>query len=179
MAQFSKLEYDTHTTYAVVDDFGRIANLTPSQGMELLEWLNSEFKGEDLFTSEHHKRRFLDAMLGNRKVYNGVFDQEYAACFYILTEDEHTWKLAQQHIEHGLIDMKAIIRQGRFSSGYGVLIRLAGNLLNGNTNKNVLPVDLMKLDESTYRIALNAMKIRRYGIHGDALLAVAQEDTHS
>lgn len=45
------------------------------------------------------------------------------------------------------------------SGGYTVLMQLTGNLFNSQTH--IEPVELMRLDESNFRLALNAIQIRR------------------
>ena len=49
-----------------------------------------------------------------------------------------------------------------FSTGYAVLIKWAGNLFNNEVH--VDPVELLRLDERNFAVALSALHIRRYGL---------------
>ncbi|HLI07058.1 MAG TPA: hypothetical protein VKV40_10875 [Ktedonobacteraceae bacterium] len=53
------------------------------------------------------------------------------------------------------------------SGGYTVLLQLACNLFNGQMHLD--PVELMRLDESNFILALTAIQIRRYSLKIDEL----------
>lgn len=114
------------------------------------------------FTSAEHKQRFLTAMLTTGKTYAGKLDPEYGAALYILTSSGGTWQKAQSYVDRDGIDFEALLAEVDFSGGYGVLIRLAGNLFNDRTACS--PVDLMRLDDRNFTVALNAFQIRRVNL---------------
>ncbi len=111
------------------------------------------------FTSPDHKKRWLTAILTIGKVYDGKLDQEYGAALYILTADLTTWQKVQSYVDRGGVDFEAMLREVDFSGGYRVLIRLAGNLFNDQTACS--PVELMRLDDRNFTLAMNAFQIRR------------------
>lgn len=111
------------------------------------------------FTSAQHKAGFLTAMRTIGKIYGGKLDPEYGAALYILTADEDTWDQASDYVERGGIRFEDLLAEVDFSGGYSVLIHLAGNLFNDRTPCN--PVDLMRLDDRNFAVALAAIQIRR------------------
>ncbi len=119
------------------------------------------------YTSPEHKQRWLSAILGIGKVYDGKLDPEYASALYILTSSAGTWQKAQSYVDRDGIDFEAMLREVDFSGGYGVLIHLAGNLFNGQTACS--PVELMRLDDRNFEIAVNALQIRRISLPIDEL----------
>lgn len=111
------------------------------------------------FTSLEHKQRWLAAMRAIGKIYGGKLDPEYASALYILTADLDTWQQASRYVDRDGIDFEALLAEVHWSSGYGVLIRLAGNLFNDRTSLS--PVELMRLDDTNFIVALTAFQIRR------------------
>lgn len=111
------------------------------------------------FKSEGHKERFLAAIQQIGKVYEGKLDQEYAAALYILTADVSTWNKASSYVSRYGINIETLLKEVDFSGAYGVLILLAGNLFNGN--EHVDPVELMRLDDRNFSVALTALMLRR------------------
>ena len=93
------------------------------------------------------------------KIYDGKLDLEYGAAIYILTADEDTWDQASNYVKRDGIDFESLLAEVDFSGGYGVLIRLAGNLFNDRTPCNA--VELMRLDDRNFQVALAAIQIRR------------------
>lgn len=117
------------------------------------------------FKSEAHKLRFLTAIQDIGKVYEGKLDQEYAAALYILTATSGTWEKASSYVSHDGIDFPAMLQEEDFSSGYLTLIKLAGNLFNGEQHLD--PLEFMGLDEFNFRAALTALELRHYSHHID------------
>ncbi len=112
------------------------------------------------FKSPAHKARFLAIMQQIGKVYDGdKLEQEYGAALYILTADAGIWQQAQAYVERHAIHIDTMLQEINLSSGYSTLLLLAGNLFNGN--KHVDPVELMRLDDSNFAVALTALHIRR------------------
>src|ERR1051326_7471917 len=96
------------------------------------------------------------------KIDAGKCDPEYAAALYILTVDYATWDKSNGFVKRTGIDMDAILHASIFSSGETILVLLAGNLFNEQQSAN--PIELLHLDESNFHLALDAIKIRRYGL---------------
>lgn len=116
----------------------------------------------DIFKSEAHKMRLLEVMQLLGKIYQDKLDPEYGSALYILTSHLGTWQKAQEYITAFGIDFETMLEEVDFSGGVSVLIRLAGNLFNGQTR--VEPVEMLRLDESNFNIALNAIRLRRDGL---------------
>ena len=114
------------------------------------------------FKSPEHRQRFLAAMQAIGKIYDGKLDQEYAAALYILSSSAGTWQQAQSYVDRDGIDFEALLREVDFSSGYSVLIQWAGNLFNGQVH--IDPVELMRLDDSNFQVALAALQLRRMAL---------------
>jgi hypothetical protein len=126
-----------------------------------------------IFTSLEHKQRFVQVIQDLGKVYNGKLDPEYAAALYILTSHTGTWNKAQQYVDkkgHG-IDFPTMIEDRDWSGGYGVLIKWASNLFNGETH--IDPLELLRLDEANFGLALTALWIRRHSLQISDLLREA------
>lgn len=117
------------------------------------------------FKSAAHKIRYLEAMTQIGKIYDGKLDPEYSSALYILTADASTWHKASDYISREGIDIDAMLKEVDFSGGYSVLMLWAGNLFNGQ--QHVDPLELLRLDEGNFQIALAALKLRRYSIHVD------------
>ena len=115
------------------------------------------------FKSSEHKQRFLTAIQQIGKVYGGKLDQEYGAALYVLTADLATWQKAQAYVDRHGIDIPAMLEEVDLSGGDRVLIQWAGNLFNSQTH--VDPVELMRLDDRNFRVALTALLVRRSGLH--------------
>lgn len=114
------------------------------------------------FKSPEHKARFVNAMQQLKKVEDGKFDPEYGVALFILTAHLSTWQKANGYISHNGIDFESMLEEVDLSGGYTVLIKLAGNLFNSETH--IDPVELMRLDESNFELALAALQLRRYSL---------------
>jgi hypothetical protein len=113
--------------------------------------------------SAEHQPRFLATMQRIGKIDDGKLDSEYAAAVYILTADLSLWKKAQPYVSREGIDIHTMLEEIDVSGGYSALIQLAGNLFNGLTPSD--PLDLLRLDESNFSVALTSLKVRRDGLH--------------
>lgn len=111
-----------------------------------------------------HKARFLAAMQKFDKVYNGRIDPEYGAAFFVLTSDLHTWHQAQRYVERDGILFEEVL-QCDWSGGYRVLIQWTANLFNEHAAPAIGPVELMRLDEPNFEVAVSALRIRRSGLY--------------
>ncbi len=114
------------------------------------------------FTSPKHRTRWLTAILTTEKTWEGKLDPEYASALYILTSGAETWQKAQGYVDRDGIDFEALLREVDFSGAYSQLIMLAGNLFNGQTPAS--PVELYRLDDRNFEIAMNALQIRRVSL---------------
>lgn len=117
------------------------------------------------FKSVEHRSRFVESMQKLGKVCNGKFDPEYASALYILTADQSIWQKARGYVGQDGIEIEDLLQEVDFSGGYGVLIRLAGNLFNAQQHLD--PLEFLRLDDSNFRLALTALKLRRYSMHVD------------
>jgi hypothetical protein len=115
------------------------------------------------FVSEEHKKRFLGSLAQIGKIDNGTPDTEYAAALYILTSDLFIWNEVSRYVSRDGISIKGILKKVHLSSGEAVLVKLAGNLFNGN--EHIDPLEFMRLDETNFTIALTSLKLRREGWH--------------
>lgn len=111
------------------------------------------------FTSEAHKARFLATMQHMGKVYGGKLDPEYGAALYILTAGAAFWQKANGFVDRDGIDFEGMIQEIDFSGGASVLVKWAGNLFNQNTH--IDPIELMRLDERNFKVALTSLQLRR------------------
>lgn len=112
------------------------------------------------FKTPAHQQRLFQAIREIGKVASGKLDPEYGAALYILTADEGTWQQASQYVSSEGIEFEEMLEQQDFSSGYSVLINLAGNLFNGQ--QHIDPHEFLRLDEDNWQIALTAIQLRRY-----------------
>jgi hypothetical protein len=117
------------------------------------------------FKSPEHKQRFLVAMQQIGKIYGGKLDPEYGAALYILTADLSTWQKAQGYVRRDGIDIPTMLEDVDFSGGYSVLIKWAGNLFN--SWEHIDPIELLRLDESNFEIAISSLRIRRHSFQMD------------
>lgn len=114
---------------------------------------------EIFFTSQTHKSQFIAAMHRIGKIDAGKYDPEYGSAVYILTADPLTWEGAERFVTARGIDFEEMLSTLHFSGAYMVLIQLAGNLFNGRVH--VDPVELMRLDDTNFKVALTALQVRR------------------
>lgn len=124
------------------------------------------------FTSPEHKQRWLTAILSLGKTYAGKLDPEYSAALYILTSGAGTWNKAQSYVDRDGIEFEVLLVEADFSGAYTELIRLAGNLFNAQTACS--PVELFRLDDRNFTLALNALQIRRVSLPIDELATKAE-----
>lgn len=114
--------------------------------------------------SDAHEERFLAAVPQIGKTWpeqGGQFDTEYATAIYILTADAVTWDKAESYVDRDGIEFEQMLEEVDFSGGYARLIKLAWHLFNGQCQ--LPPLELLALDDANFTLALEALKIRRYG----------------
>jgi hypothetical protein len=116
------------------------------------------------FRSAEHRTRLAESIerLGKVERSNGKIDPWYGAALYILSADLHTWNSSQPFISSHGIKFDEILANNHFSSGYITLIEVAANLFLDNGH-----VDLSRftnLDENNFKLAIDAIKLRRYSL---------------
>lgn len=88
---------------------------------------------------------------------------DWAACLFILTADEWTWKAVVRHVN---LEAREIfwtkIRRLDFGRGIEFLMQLAQYLYNG-TGKIDLERLWETLDDSNFALAMSAIQVRRRG----------------
>lgn len=125
------------------------------------------------FKTPAHKARFLAIMQQLGQIYDGdKLDQEYGAALYILTADAGIWQQAQKYVERHAIHIDTMLEKIDLSSGYRVLVLLAGNLFNGE--QHVDPLEFMRLDDSNFLVAMTALQVRRLSLHVRDLLGESE-----
>jgi hypothetical protein len=114
--------------------------------------------------SIYHQERFLEVVPRLGKTWpeqGGQFDTEYATALYVLTADSSTWSMAKNYIDRDGIDFEQMLEEVDFSGGYACLIKFDWHLFN--ERGSLLPIELLHLDDANFSLALEALKIRRYG----------------
>jgi hypothetical protein len=111
-----------------------------------------------IFRSEGHKDRFLEAIKKNDKVYNGKIDAEYGAALLLLTANLSIWNRTRGYVSGDCIDFEQIL-DIHFSTTETTLVQVAGNLFSGAIHAN--PVDLVRLDNANFEVAIQALRMRR------------------
>lgn len=109
------------------------------------------------FKSVEHRERFVTAIESVDD--GGVLDAGYTAGVYILSAELGLWMKAQSYVRGDVIAMPALVRDVDLSGGYSVLVNLAGNLFNGGLHLD--PLELLRLDEGNFKVALTAIQMRR------------------
>lgn len=117
------------------------------------------------FKSPDHRERFFANMHSLGKVYEGKLDQEFGAALYLLTSNGALWREVRDYVTVEAIDFPAMLEDVDFLHGYEVLVRLAANLFNGNMHCDA--IELMRLDDRNFMIAVTALQLRRVSLHVD------------
>ena len=104
---------------------------------------------------------------------------EYVTAFYLLSVDDEIGGKARHYVMDDGIDFGRMREQQEFEPGHDLLVRLAANLFNGTIA--VDPIEICGCpDDELFKTAINAMRIRRYGLKPedyDAIAAGLQEKT--
>jgi hypothetical protein len=120
------------------------------------------------FTSPDHRKRYVAAMQHIGKMDDGTLDAEYASALYILTSSAGLWIKASGYVSHEEIDVAAMLTGVDLSGGERVLALLVGNLFNGEQHGDQL--ELLRLDDSNFLVALTTIQVRRASLSHVALL---------
>ena len=118
------------------------------------------------FKSPEHQTRFIEAMQAIGKLVNdGRFDPEYSAALYILTSGLSMWEKTSGYVTRHGINFDTILEEVDFGGGHTRLVRLAGNLFNGN--QHIDPLEFVHLDDGNFKVAITAIKIRCKSLGGE------------
>jgi hypothetical protein len=118
------------------------------------------------FKSQQHHDRFVQIVYELGKTWpeqNHTFDPAYASALYILTANRSQWEYVQGFVDKWGIGFEELLGNiDQWSTSEKLLIRWAANLFHPE-HVGVAPADLSCLDEDNFKIALTALKLRRYG----------------
>jgi hypothetical protein len=96
------------------------------------------------------------------KIYGGKLDPEYSAALYLLTAYLGLWQKVSGYVSRTGLDIEGMLEELDLCGGHTVLVQWAGNLFNGL--QHIDPLELMRLDESNFHLALASLKLRRYSL---------------
>jgi uncharacterized protein DUF6075 len=123
------------------------------------------------FKSPEHKDRFQAAIQLVGKFDDGLIDREYGAALYLLSHDEGTWNLAKKYVSSSGIKFHELLERPAFSTSELTIFKLAANLfysrVDNDENIYPKPVELAWLDENNFMLAINALKLRYFGLKVD------------
>lgn len=91
--------------------------------------------------------------------------KEYLSVVYIMTGNKELYRKIKPYFDakNGNFASDEMFKEQDFGSGLSVLAKLAVHLFN--SNETVEPLDIIvKLDDTSYALALNAFTLRRCGI---------------
>lgn len=114
------------------------------------------------FLGEGHRARF-NVVAADLEFAYGI-PGDWAACLFILTADEYTWKAVSPHVDTKAHMINwAKIRRLVTGRGHGFLLRLAQYLYNGT---GALEFELLweTLDDKNFALAMAAIQVRRRGV---------------
>lgn len=116
-----------------------------------------------------HQRAFVKALHDTCALNDaGRVNSCFGASLYLLTSLGMRWQSVRRFVTPGCIDFDGILDGLTLSSGESVVVRLAGNLYNGQFGRDMSPIDLIgDLDNDFFRVCLHALEMRR----GRAVLA--------
>lgn len=131
---------------------------------------------EIYFRSEKHKERFINAIQEMDKLSEGnhIYG-EYASAIYIITSHLDIWEQASQYISRDGIKFPEMLQKEHFSSTRLELVKLATNMFNeymkldDDTPIRADMLQVVNLEESMFMVAVEAIKIRHYGLRLDDL----------
>jgi hypothetical protein len=123
--------------------------------------------GVDMFRSEGHKTRFVEEIQRIGKIYDGKLDEEYSAALYLLTGSLNTWSKVKSHVDRDGINFEDLLEAVDLSGGESVLVRWAGSLFGQPIH--IDPIELMRLDEHNFKLAIQALRLRRNPVRMDEI----------
>lgn len=117
------------------------------------------------FLNGEHEANFQEMRTQMEEVYR--FDKEYLAAAFIMAGDAELERKMKPYfdMQDGMFDSMRMFEEKDFSGGLIVLAKLAVHLFNNN--EKVDPLDFMKLDDQGFKLAMNAISLRRSGISAD------------
>ena len=111
------------------------------------------------FINDKHRTRFYEAIKPHVYLQNNqqFCDQEYGAALLLLTSPL-LWQFAEAYIQDHRIDFDGLLQAGYLSSSEALMIKLAGNLFNGQLS--VDPVEFGIFDPDNFELAITAIQLR-------------------
>lgn len=106
----------------------------------------SQFRAEDM--SDHYR-----------------INKEYLSVVYIMTGNDELYKKMKPYFnaKSGEFASKEMFKENDFSGELLVLAKLAVHLFNSNETVEPLHI-ISRLDDKSFKLALNAFVLRRYGV---------------
>ena len=92
------------------------------------------------------------------------FNKEFLSVIFLMAGNEELNRKIEPYfdVNKGEFDTLEMFEEQDFSSGLRVLALLAVNLFNAN--EKVDPLQLMSLDDVNFKLAMNAIILRRHGM---------------
>jgi hypothetical protein len=116
------------------------------------------------YKSPVHQETMIKYLKLLGKIYpDGEVDREYLAALYIICSDDELRRKCLKYIDLEVmgINFPAMRRKEDFSSGYGVLVKLASNLFNEYSK--VTPMDIIRhLSGEFFELAIQAILLRKF-----------------
>lgn len=114
------------------------------------------------FLDADHKRNFIAALEETCSVDgDGYVSAYFGASLYLLAGLRYIWPRLKKHIGRSYIDAGSMLESLDLSTGEEMIVKLAGNLYNGDFWYGS-PWDLVAaLDSETFSIVLEALRLRK------------------
>lgn len=117
----------------------------------------------NVFLNDEHYERFIQLKDLLAKAYQN--DKEYLAVIFLLAGDKELFKKVSPYFDEkeGIFNFTEMFNKEEFSSSYYTLAKLAVHLFNNE--EKITPLELVSnLDQSRYKLAINAIYVRRQGV---------------
>lgn len=116
------------------------------------------------FVNQEHESRFLQFRAEDMSDYYRT-NKEHLSVVYIMTANEELYRKIKPYFDgkSGEFDSEEMFKEKDFIGGDLVLAKLAVHLFN--SNETVEPIHIIsRLDDESFKLALNAFILRRYGV---------------
>ncbi|KRT87104.1 MULTISPECIES: DUF6075 family protein [Bacillus] len=109
-----------------------------------------------------HEQDYLEMRRNMPEHYR--FNKEFLSVIFLMAGNEELNRKIEPYfdVNKGEFDTLEMFEEQDFSSGLRVLALLAVNLFNAN--EKVDPLQLMSLDDVNFKLAMNAIILRRHGM---------------
>lgn len=118
------------------------------------------------FKSEAHKKRFLEAVQPH--VEDGNIDQWYGSALYILTSEASVWGRITKYVTNDGILFHEMLMYDYFYDNDEILLQVAASLFGSGHHVDMQ--ELACLDQPNFKVAMQAIRIRRDGLHVNDLV---------